>query len=131
MTSKRIAVPVALLTTAALTVSASPLTQAAAPTAKAGVTVTIDNEQTDIFGTLKSTRRICKAEREVRLFKVIGTRGGGDDSFFASDTTDLDNGVWEWETGQLGTEGRFYARVKSTPNCKKDSSRTIRAQRDD
>ena len=131
MTSKRLAVPVALLATAALTVSASSLTQAAAPTAKADVTVTIDNEQTDIFGTLKSPRRICKAEREVRLIKVIGTRGGGDDSFFASDTTDLNNGVWEWETGQLGTEGRFYARVKGTPHCKRDSSRTIRVQRDD
>jgi hypothetical protein len=130
MTPKRLVVPVAVMATAALTLAAPPLTQAAAPTAKADVTVTIDNEQTDIFGTLKSPRRVCKAEREVRLIKQKGSRGGGDDSHFANDTTDLQGGRWVWETGQLGTEGRFYARVKATPNCKADESPTIRVQRD-
>lgn len=93
---------------------------------RAPSTVTIQSEGTDIFGTVKSTRRACKNERKVLLFKVLGgSPGGGDDSLFASDTTELQNGVGVWNTGNLGTEGRFYAKVRRTALCKGDTSPVI------
>ena len=131
MTSTCLTRSLVLATTAALMFSAPSVTQAAAPAAPAKVTVTIAAEGTDIFGTVKSPRRACKARVEVRLMKVVGSRGGGDDSFFASDTTDLQDGVWSWATGQLGTEGRFYARVRPTDVCKGAASRTIRVEREE
>ena len=130
MTPNRLTLPVALAATVALAFSASSFAQTAPAAPRADVTVTIDSEGTDIFGTLKSPKRVCKANREVRLMKVIGSRGGGDDSHFANDTTDLQGGVWRWATGQLGTEGRFYAKVKRTADCKADDSRTIRVRRE-
>jgi hypothetical protein len=118
----------AAATSGALLVFA-PSGQAAAP---APSTVTIKAEGTDIFGTVKSPRRACKADRKVLLFKVLGgSKGGGDDSLFASDITELQNGVGVWNTGNLGTEGRFYARVKKTDRCKRDDSPVIRVQRND
>ena len=36
----------------------------------------------------------------------------------------------EWNTGNTGTEGRFYSKVKRSPQCKGDTSPTIRVTRD-
>ncbi len=47
----------------------------------------------------------------------------------ASDTTELQNGVGRWSTGNTGFEGKFYAKVKRTPQCKAAESRTVRAVR--
>jgi hypothetical protein len=98
-------------------------TQAAAP---APVTVTIKAEGTDLSGTVKSPRRVCKANRTVVVIKQVGARGGGNDTRFASDTTELSNGVGQWSTGNTGTEGRFYAKVRRSAQCKGDTSPTIR-----
>jgi hypothetical protein len=110
------------------TATASP---AAAPLAPpANVTVTIQAEGTDLSGKVLSPRpRKCAAERKVIVIRQRGTRGGGDDERFAMDVTDRQNGVWVWSTGNTGTEGRFYAKVKKKPGCKRDTSRTIRAVR--
>ncbi|WP_183093887.1 hypothetical protein [Nocardioides stalactiti] len=111
------------LATATCVVGLSPAEATVAP---ADSTVTIQAEGTDLFGKVKSPRASCKADRFVVLFKVIGTRGGGDDSHFANDTTDTDG---DWNTGNTGTPGRYYAKVRKTPNCQADSSPTIRVTR--
>ena len=82
---------------------------AANAAALAPVTVTIQAEGTDLSGTVSSTRAVCEADRNVIVFKQIGTRGGGDDIRFANDTSDSDG---DWNTGNTGTEGKFYAKVK-------------------
>lgn len=94
---------------------------------RAPVTVTIQAEGTDLSGTVTSPRRACKVERKVIVFKQIGTRGGGDDIKFASDTTELVNGVGVWSTGNTGTPGKFYAKVRRTALCRADTSPTIKA----
>lgn len=115
----------------ALAVGASGALVAVAPAGhaatRAPVTVTIQAEGTDLSGTVLSPRKVCKNERTVVVFKQIGTRGGGDDIRFASDTTELDNGVGVWSTGNTGTEGKFYAKVKRTPLCRVAFSPTIKA----
>ncbi|KAA1425708.1 hypothetical protein [Nocardioides antri] len=99
-------------------------TASAAPTVSS--TVTIQAQGTDLFGQVSSTNATCEANRTVVVFKQVGTRGGGDDIRFASDTTDADG---DWNTGNTGTEGKFYAKVKRTELCKADFSPTIRATR--
>jgi hypothetical protein len=92
-------------------------------------TVTIAAEGVDLHGVLKSDRAACMVDRLVIVFKQHGTRGGGDDTRFAHDTTELVDGHGVWSTGNTGTEGRFYARVRKTDSCAGDSSPTIRATR--
>ena len=92
----------------------------------APTTVTIQAEGTDLFGKVSSTRTVCKAERKVIVIKQVGTRGGGDDIRFATDTSDSDG---DWNTGNTGTEGKFYAKVKKNDFCQGDLSPTITARR--
>jgi hypothetical protein len=106
------------------------LTGSAYAAPQAPVTVTITAEGTDMSGTVKSADPACAAERTVVVFKQKGSRGGGDDVRFASDTTDLQGMKYVWSTGNTGTEGRFYAKLKATAECKAAASRTIRVQRD-
>ncbi|GAB2459380.1 hypothetical protein GCM10027062_44020 [Nocardioides hungaricus] len=103
---------------------------------RADVSVTITAEQTDLSGVVRSARPArCAANRTVVVFRVKGAVGGGDDVRFASDTTDdspsLPGGRYEWSTGNTGTEGRFYARLTGTAECKPARSGVVRAQRDD
>ncbi len=91
--------------------------------------VTIKAENTDLSGTVKSKRKACKDERKVLLILQRGKRGGANDELFATDTTELQNGVGQWNTGNLGFEGKFYAKIKRTPLCKGAESRTVRAVR--
>lgn len=97
---------------------------------RANVKVTIRADGTDLSGVVSSSRpRVCAADRTVVVFKVRGTPGGGDDQRFAMDTTDLQGGRYVWSTGNTGTEGRFYAKVKATPDCRGATSGVVRAQR--
>ncbi|WP_299050039.1 hypothetical protein [uncultured Nocardioides sp.] len=100
----------------------------AAPAAPAARTVTIRAENTDLSGSVRSSRASCRSEVPVVVFKQKGSRGGGDDRRFAMDTSGPDGA---WDTGNTGTEGRFYARVAPSPGCQGDTSPTIRAERDD
>lgn len=102
----------------------------AAAAGRAATTVTILAEGTDLSGVVKSRKRLhCAANRQVVVFKQKGARGGGDDVRFASDTASLSGGAYRWSTGNTGTEGKFYAKVRRTAKCKADSSPTIRASR--
>ena len=103
---------------------------AAAASRSAATVVTIKAQGTDLSGLVKSPRRKCVVNRKVVVFKQVGTRGGGDDVRFASDTAQLAmSGFGEWSTGNTGTPGRFYAKVRHTAGCQGDTSPTIRARR--
>jgi hypothetical protein len=96
----------------------------------ASTTVTIKAEGTDRSGVVTSPRpKRCAADRVVVVVRQKGARGGGDDVRFATDTASLEGGVYRWSTGNTGTEGRFYARVRHVPGCRADTSLTIRATR--
>lgn len=112
---------------AAVSLPAAGSTAYAGPAAaRAASTVTIQAEGTDLFGTVKSSRQACKTDRKVIVFKQVGARGGGNDQNFASDTAAADG---SWNTGNTGTEGRFYAKIRRTSLCRGDTSPTIRATR--
>lgn len=127
MRGKLLTVPaVALGVAAGLTTGA----EVAGAATDAATTVTIRAQGTDLSGVVRSTRpRRCAANREVVVIMQRGARGGGDDVPFASDITSLQGGVYRWSTGNTGTEGRFYARVRHIPGCRGDTSPTIRATR--
>ena len=78
-------VAVGLAVVVALPASAG-AAQASAGRAKATTTVTIKAEGVDLSGKVKSARQACITDRKVTVIKQIGTRGGGDDQRFASDT---------------------------------------------
>jgi hypothetical protein len=107
-------------------VGSSTIADASTSKARATTTVTIKAEGTDLSGKVKSARQACITDRKVILMKQIGTRGGGDDINFASDTASSDG---SWSTGTTGTPGKFYSKVKRTPNCLGDTSPTVRAKR--
>ena len=91
-------------------------------------TVTIQAEGVDLSGTVSSPNEACLNERKVIVFKQKGKRGGDDDVKFASDTTGSDGA---WSTGNTGTEGKFYAKVRRTATCNVDFSPTVKAVRND
>lgn len=107
-------------TAAGALVLAGPAGTAAAP---AKNTVTINAVGIEMYGKVKSKRAACKKQRMVRVYKQIGKRGGGDDAFFASDVTDNKG---RWNTGNTGSEGKFYAKIRKTNKCKKATSKTIK-----
>lgn len=99
---------------------------AAEAATRAPVTVTIQAEGTDMFGTVSSTRPLkCAANRTVKVFKVVD----GEPHLWASDTTSKQGGKYVWSTGNTGTPGRFYAKVGAKPGCRMDVSPTIRVVR--
>lgn len=96
----------------------------------AKTTVTIKAQGVDLSGTVASPKpKRCAAGRKVVVMKQKGTRGGGDDTKFASDTASLSGGVYRWDTGNTGVAGRFYAVVHHITGCKGDTSPTIKAVR--
>jgi len=125
--TRTLAAAIGLVTAGAVLVAAPTSTAAG----RANNVVTIKAENTDLSGTVKSKRKVCKEDRKVLLYLQRGARGGSNDELFATDTTELDDGVGEWETGNLGFEGKFYAIVKRTPQCKAAASRTVVAERND
>jgi hypothetical protein len=121
----RTVLPAALIAVAGLPLS----TVASSAAAPAKTTVTISAEGTDLSGTVASGRAACEADRTVRLYQQIGTRGGGDDVYVGQDTTEVVGDVGVWSTGNTGIAGRFYAKVTKTSSCKGAVSTTIRAAR--
>lgn len=111
--------------------SLAPLAAPAEAAAPAAVTVTIKAEGVELSGEVKSSKLVCKDGRTVTVYKQKGARGGGDDVRLASDTSGLQGGKYVWSTGNTGVEGRFYAVVKKTAQCKRAVSATIRAVRPD
>lgn len=111
---------------AAVAVPVSAQAVASPSFALAKTTVTIKAEGTDLSGTVTSPKQKCVTDRKVLLYKIKGTRGGGDDKLIASDLASADG---SWSTGNTGIEGRFYAKVRKTAVCKGAESATVRAMR--
>lgn len=98
---------------------------------RADTTVTIRTENGDFWGTVSSPRpRKCAEDRKVVLFKQVGTEQDPSvDERIASDNASLNGDRYEWNTGNTGVFGKFYARVGRTEDCKGDTSKTIRSRR--
>lgn len=105
-------------------------TAAGAAGGGAATTVTIRAQGTDLSGTVKSPAPSrCASERNVIVFKQIGSKGGGNDINFASDIAQANGNGYEWNTGNTGTPGKFYAKVRPKQGCQGDTSPTVRARR--
>ena len=109
MKTRTTLVAVGLAVAIALPGSAS-LAQASTARSLASTTVTIKAEGTDLSGKVKSVRQACITDRKVIVIKVVGTRGGGDDMKFASDTASSDG------SGAPAPQGR---RASSTPRSRR------------
>ena len=79
---------------------------------------------------LHPARRPPRPHPGVILYKL---RGGGSpdprtDKKILTDTASLNGARYMWSTGNTGEEnGRFYARVKRTDECRGDLSRVVPA----
>ena len=113
----------ATLATAALTGVAATASADSAP--KATVTVTIKAQGVELSGVVKSKKASCAANRKVKVFIMVD----GEPHLFASDTTDSGPAPYDWNTGNTGQEGEFFAKVSAKPGCKADVSPTIVAIR--
>ena len=102
-----------------------------AATAMAGTigttTVTIQEENGDFHGRVKSNEPDCRADRHVALFK----QRKGKDEKIASDTTE-NNG--DWSTGNTHVKhGKYYAKARKVQfamkrgliGCDPDKSRVV------
>jgi hypothetical protein len=113
----------ATLATAALTGVAA--TASAEAATKARVTVTIQAQGVELSGVVKSKKASCAANRKVKVFIMVD----GEPHLFASDTTDEGPAPYDWNTGNTGQEGTFFAKVSAKPGCRADVSPTITAVR--
>ena len=112
-------------------VSVAGTVSAGAGTEPAETTVTIRTENGDFWGYVTSPRpRRCAEGRKIVLFKQVGAEQDPRvDERIASDTASLNGDRYEWNTGNTGRFGKFYARAGKTENCKGDTSKTIRSVR--
>ena len=98
---------------------------------RAETKVTIKTENGDFWGYVSSPRpRRCAEGRKVVLFKQTGREQDPRvDERIATDTASLSGDRYMWSTGNTGVFGKFYARAPKTPDCKADSSETVRSVR--
>ncbi|GAA3825887.1 hypothetical protein [Nocardioides panacisoli] len=115
-----------LLATAAVGGLALAASAPANALSKSASTVTIQADGVDLSGAVSSSNPGCLSDRTVIVYKVVGTRGGGDDTRLASDTTGDDG---SWNTGNTGIQGYFYAKVKANTTCGRAFSSTVHAVR--
>jgi hypothetical protein len=92
------------------------------------VTITGDGNG-EYHGKVKSTKRKCKANRTVKLYKQRGSeQRPRTDNLIGSDTTSHTSNGWVWNTGNTGVRsGKVYAHVGRIAGCRGDNSRTIQA----
>ncbi len=93
--------------------------------------VTIHTQNGDFWGAVFSSRPLrCARDRKIVLFKQLGAeQSPSTDDRVASDLASLNGDRYEWNTGNTGMFGRFYARAGKTPDCRADSSETVRSTR--
>jgi hypothetical protein len=91
--------------------------------------VTINGGGGEYFGYVKSSKRKCKSDRKVKLFKQLGSEPRPrTDKFINSDLAQPNNNGYQWNTGSTGVHnGKVYARAPRIEGCKPDNSRTIQA----
>jgi hypothetical protein len=100
-------------------------------TARTGIDtrVTIKTKNGDFWGFIYSSKpKRCAKNRKVVLYHQLGaTQHPKTDEKVASDTSSLNGTRYEWSTGNTGRFGKFYARAPKTPDCRADSSDTVRS----
>src|SRR6059058_5034451 len=99
--------------------------QASAP---AKTKLSIHTQNGDFQGAVKSSKRKCMNNREVHVFRQLGSqRHPSTDEEVASDTSSIQNGVGHWETGNTGLRDgkRYYAYTPSSSGCKSAMSGTV------
>lgn len=103
---------------------------AGAGTVRADSTVTIKAQNGDFSGKVKTEEPTCGEGRNVAVFKQKGAQQDPSiDKKIASDTAGLQGSDYTWNTGNTGASGRFYARIKRTPECQGDRSETVRTSK--
>jgi hypothetical protein len=122
-----------ILAVAAFAVAALTALALADPAQSAGpakTKLTIKAEGVDLSGTVKSTKLRCVANRNIKLYKQLGSRQNPKaDSLIATDTSERQGNRGVWSTGNTGMSGKFYVRTGKVPGCTAAASKTIRAVR--
>jgi hypothetical protein len=118
-------VPVAVAIAAC---GAIPLAGLAGADTRAKTTVTIEVQGTEYHGTVSSPKpKRCAKDRKIVLYKQKGkVQDRSVDRKVGMDTASLNGGVYEWNTGNTGLYGKFYAWAGRTATCKADASPTIK-----
>jgi hypothetical protein len=91
--------------------------------------LTIQTQNGDFSGTIKSKKRKCMKDREVTVYRQLGNqRNPAVDEDVASDTSSIQNGKGRWETGNTGLRDgqRYYAHTPRSKGCKAAVSKTVR-----
>lgn len=120
----------ALLATAAALVPIGSMGATSADAAAPAKTkLTIQTQNGDFSGTLKSKKRKCMKDREVTVYRQVGSQKNPSvDEEVASDTSSLQNGKGRWETGNTGLRDgqRYYAYTPKKKGCKAAISKSVR-----
>ena len=96
----------------------------------ARTTVTITAQGVELSGYVSSRSRRCAVNRTVTVYRQRGRRQNPrGDARIASDTAQANGPRYQWNTGNTGLEGRFYAYVRRIRGCGADASRTVTARR--
>ena len=98
---------------------------------RAKTTVTIESPGGgEYMGYVSSPKpKLCAKNRKVLLYKQTGTEQDRSvDEKMGSDTTSLQGDRYQWNTGQTGEYGKFYAFAVRTPDCKPAFSDTIKTK---
>lgn len=98
---------------------------------RAKTTVTIESPGGGEYrGYVASPKpKLCAKDRKVVLYKQKGTEQDRRvDEKIASDTASLQGDRYQWNTGNTGKYGRFYAFAVRTPDCKPAFSATIKTR---
>lgn len=129
MSMRNRGVATALWATVAVVTTTGPATAADASVEKSRADVTVTAEAYGpgyVWGEVSSSRDACVSGRQVRLMQQIGTRGGGDDLLFhAPDIDEVAAGYGTWAAGFALPAGKYYAVMKRTPDCRRDTSTTV------
>jgi hypothetical protein len=89
--------------------------------------VTIKGQNGDYEGTVKSSDANCANDRNVLVYKMLGsTPEPSSDKKIGMDTSEFQGGKYVWSAGNTGYKhGKFYSRVKKTDDCGGDLSPVI------
>ena len=101
----------------------------AAAGAPAPTKVTIVPENDGFYGFVKSAKENkCANGRKVILLKQLGSdQSPHTDQKIGTDIAQANGDGYMWSTGNSGhMKGKFYARVKRTPDCLADTSKSVK-----
>lgn len=91
--------------------------------------VTIVAENDGFYGFVKSPKENkCANGRKVILLKQLGSaQSPHTDQKIGTDIAQANGDGYMWSTGNTGhMKGKFYARVKKTPYCLADNSKSVK-----